>query len=233
MDATAASSSTDWSSIVFYVFLALIGAAIIGAVLYVTVLRGNTIPSGAKEGFQGPVNGPSDIACGQESSEAIAIAEMFAQKRSGTEEGEPDLREFKMILGKLLCLKKDLMGTAQRVDATLYLPYQTTHDRQNPADVAARCFTASIPPRDLDIQFQTWRERAMFLLSRLCTSYNFSMSETEQAKNLFMAVWTDTFAVAKGACLTPDRAPAYGSPRDPKPYSDPEAEQGGPYKGYY
>jgi hypothetical protein len=187
----------------------------------------------APEGFQGPTRGVSAIPCGQESREAIDLVEML-DKKSTTEEGNPDRSEFYLILSKLLCLKHDLVSTAQVVQATTYLPYRNTHDRLNPADVAARCFTKSIPPRDLDISFDTWKQRAIVLISRICTSYGLTSAEAEKAKGLFESIHRDVYSIAQGVCIPPTKAPEYGSPRDPKPFADPsEEEQGGPYTGYY
>lgn len=177
--------------------------------------------------------GVSNIPCGQESAEARALAEMFFNKKSSTEDGGPDLKELNQILSKLCCMKHDLMSPAQVVQNMMYLPYNNTHDRENPADTVGRCFTKSIPPRDLDITFATWKERALTLISRLCTSYNFSSPEADQAMQLFMGVWNDVFSIAKNACSPPQRAPENESPRDPKGHMPESVEELGSYTGYY
>ncbi len=243
MEAAAqpAPSGMDYSSIGFYVVLALVIAGVVGGLLYAFVFRTQTAPAlardgfkGSVEGYQGPAQGVSSIPCGQESAEAQQILRMFVGKVNTTGEGDDDLREFKQILSKLLCLKADLVSTAQMIDKTTYLPYNNSHDRLNPADVAARCFTKSIPPRELEISFETWKQRAGVLISRLCTSFNLSNGESERLMNLFNAIHMDVFAIAQGACVPPLKAPEYGSPRDPKPFSDPEESgQAGPYEGYY
>ena len=194
----------------------------------------NTVPSGKvwKEGFQGPSRGVSDIPCGQESAEAIALAEMFYQHESTTEEGPADLAELKLILSKLCCIKHDLMAPGQVVQSSLALPYQNTHDRENPADTVARCFTKSIPPRDLDISFGTWKTRGLELLNRLCTSYNFRSEDADQAKKYFMTVWTDVFSIAKTVCSPPENNPS-SSPRDLKGFVPESIQELGPYNGYY
>ena len=115
----------------------------------------------------------------------------------------------------------------------MYIGYNNSHDRENPADTVARCFTKSIPPRDLDITFGTWKERAQTLISRLCTSYNFSSAEAEQAMQLFMGVWNDVFSIAKNACSPPPKAPENESPRDPKGRIPKSVEEHGSYTGYY
>ena len=197
------------------------------------VANRNTVPSGKwSEGFQGPARGVSDIPCGQESAEAIALAEMFYGRPSTTEDGSPDLAELKLILSKLCCIKHDLMAPGQVVQNSLALPYQNTHDRENPADTVARCFTKSIPIRDLDISFATWKTRGLELLSKLCTSYNFGPQESEQAKKYFMGTWTDVFSVAKTVCLKSDNKED-NSPRGLIGFTPESVKELGPYKGYY
>lgn len=224
------------SSTGFYIGLSIFVALVVGFAAYMVVSRRNTVPFGpsgsmAKEGFQGPSRGVSDFPCGQESAEAVALAEMF-YGRPSTEEGSPDLKELKVILSKMCCMKHDLMSVSQVVQASMYLPYSNTHDRENPADTVARCFTKGIPPRDLDITFATWRDRARMLLNRLCTSYNFSKGETEEAADYFMRCWSDCFDVAKTVCLTDNKVPS-GSPRDPKGVMPEAVKDLGPYGGYY
>ena len=228
-----AAPSISASSVGFYTVLAIFIALIIGGVSYLLMANKDTVPSGKwNEGFQGPTFGVSHIPCGQESAEASALVQMFVDKESTTEEGNADLAELKLILSKLCCIKHDLMAPAQVIQSTLDLPYQNTHDRENPADLVARCFNKTIPPRDLDISFATWKNRGLELLARSCTSFNLSHEEAEQAKKYFIGVWTDVFAIAKTVSTPPEKASS-DSPRDPAGFT-PESIQGlGPYKGYY
>jgi hypothetical protein len=218
----------------FFVVISLLLTIAVGLIAYVLVAKRNTPPSGdSNEGFQGPSHGVSDIPCGQESSYAIELSELFALKESTTGEGAADLKEFKQILTKLCCMKHDLMGTAQVVQSTLYIPYNNTHDRENTADTVARCFTKSIPPRDLDITFGTWKQRGLVLLKRLCTSYNLSPDEKEQSTRNFNSLWMDVFSIAKNSCSPPEKTPENESPRDAKPHMPEHVEDLGPYTGYY
>ena len=143
------------------------------------------------------------------------------------------MKEFKEILSKLCCMKHDLMSTSQSVQNILYIPYNNSHDRENPADTVARCFTKSIPPRDLDITFGTWKQRGLVLLNKLCTSYNLSPSETENATQNFTGVWIDVFSIAKNACSPPAEGAANESPRDVKGLTPVSVDELGPYNGYY
>jgi hypothetical protein len=228
----------------FFIFVAALIALVTGFVLYMVISRKNTLPSGltgltgtvgpiGQEGFQGPSRGVSTIPCGQESADAIAILDMFASRTSSTEEGSPDLSEFKEILSKLCCMKHDLMSTNQVVASMMTLPYNNAHDRENPADTVARCFTKSMPPRDLDITFGTWKQRGMTLVNRLCTSYSLSSSESEKAMKHFSTLWSDVFDIAKNTCFSSEKAPEYGSPRDPRGFTPGKVEDLGAYSGYY
>lgn len=113
------------------------------------------------------------------------------------------------------------------------MPYNSTHDRENPADTVGRCFTKSIPARDLDITFGTWKERGLFLLNRLCTSYSLSSEESDDVKRHFTGLWIDVFAIAKNGCLMTKEDPVYESPRDPRGFVPETIEDLGSYKGYY
>jgi hypothetical protein len=229
-----AGSTITTSSTTFFVVVAVLIGIIAGLIAHVVLSKRNTTPSGSQEGFQGPAKGVSHIPCGQESSEAIALLEIFANKTSSTGEGLPDLSELKEILSKLCCLKHDLMAPTQVVQSMLYLPYNNTHDRENPADTVARCFTKSIPPRDLDITFGTWKKRALTLINRLCTSYKLSGRESENLVNHFNNLWIDVFAIAKNACVPSSQdGSSFVSPRDVKGFTPETVEELGPYTGYY
>jgi hypothetical protein len=232
MEVSAYQTLSDSS---FFTAIAVLIGLACGILAFMILSRRYTVPSGSwmLEGFQGPSNGVSDISCGQESAHAIAISELFSGKMSVTEEGSADLKELKLILSKLCCLKHDLMSASQSVQGMLYLPYSNTHDRENPADVAGRCFTKSIPARDLDIAFGTWKERGLFLVNRLCTSYNLVSSESDTVVRHFKGLWIDVFSIAKNGCLVTKEDPVYESPRDPKGHVPEDVEELGPYKGYY
>lgn len=215
-----------------YFLVALLAAIVAAGVAYVIISKNKTVASGNWEGFQGPAKGVSDIPCGQESSYAASLSELFASKQSSTEEGAADLTEFKLILSKLCCMKHDFMSTNRVVRSTLSLPFSTSHDRENPADTVARCFTNSLPPRDLDIAFETWRDRGLTLLDRLCTSFSLSNSESDKAKNDFMSLWSDTYDIARSVCV-PCKKPEVSSPRDPKGFTPESIKDLGTYLGYY
>jgi hypothetical protein len=226
-------------STTLYFFVSLLAAAVALLVAYVSINNNGTIGSGkweggstATEGFQGPTAGVSHIPCGQESSFVTNLADLFSTKKSTTEEGEADLTEFNLILSKLCCMKKDLMSTNRVVRATLHIPFVTAHDREYIGDTVGRCFSNSLPPRDLDIIFETWRDRGLTLLDKLCTSYDLSESEAGDAKEDFMSVWSDSYDVARTVCI-PCKKVDDSSPRDPKGFVTESIRDLGVYLGYY
>ena len=225
-------ASGSIKSFFFYGFIALVISLAVWSISSVIISKWNTAPSGQWEGFQGPSLGVSDISCGQESAEAVALSDLFATKKSTTGDGKDDLKEFKLILSKLCCMKHDLVSPSQAVSATLRIPYKTSHDRENPADTVARCFTKSVPIRDLDITFGTWKDRGDALLRKLCTSYNLSNDESTKAMKLFMTCWMDTFSIAKEVCVVPDGAESV-NPRDLHGVTPEKIKDLGKYNGYY
>ncbi len=75
-------------------------------------LSGADVP---KEGFVGGVVvGAGEPDCLRTSSEAAQVYAIFANRRSSTEEGPADFEEFRLLLSKLSCFKKDLIGTWSR-----------------------------------------------------------------------------------------------------------------------
>ena len=66
------------------------------------------------------------------------------------------------------------------------------------------CFTHSIPARDLDIVFITWRDRGRVLLRKLCTEANLSEPEVVNMEAQFNALWSDVYDIAKSRCLKTD-----------------------------
>ena len=225
-------------STTLYFLISLLAGAIALLIGFVTINKTGTLGSGtwhagaSREGFQGPTRGVSDIPCGQESSFAISISDLFSTKKSTTEEGEADLTEFKIILSKLCCLKKDLMSPNRMVSATLKIPFVTVHDREYIGDTVGRCFSNSLPPRDLDIIFATWKDRGLTLVDKLCTSYNLTDSETVSLNNDFMSLWSDSYDVARNVCA-PSKGVDSSSPRDPKGFIPETIRDLGVYLGYY
>lgn len=181
-------------------------AALVGLVVYFVVGRADTKP--IKQGFYGgPIAGTSSFPCSRMSSEAEELVAMFSSRQlSVGEEGREDLESLKMCLAKMCCFKQDVMSPAQTLMAAKELGFSTHMDIQPVADLTARCFSKTIPERDLSIQFMKWRDYGYDMIRRLCTAGGLSEAEVKRAEKLFAASWKDVENVAQTQCL--------GSPPD-------------------
>jgi hypothetical protein len=166
-----------------------------------------------KEGFAGPAKGVGMPDCLHTSSQCAELSEMLNSRRSTTEEGPDDLRELNVILSKISCLKRDLMGNAKVVQATRYQPFSTSHDMEPVAETAARCFSRTIPQRDLSLSLEKWGSRGTFLIKRCCTSLKMSDGEEEKALQLFGQAMADLSDIALGECCTTADAVIGGVPQ--------------------
>jgi len=225
-----------------YMALALIViVTVIGVGWYVLYGRAMTMPNISpfedkkKEGFYGGVAVGAGVPdCLRTSVEGARLHSMFATKVSGFEEGPADFKELTLLLSQLSCFKKDLMGVAKQVEATRYQPFATQLDMEPIAETTARCFAKTIPPRDLELAFDKWSKRGIFLITRLCTSANLTESEVATAEKLFRAFIADIKDVATDACLTGTptiQAQPQLNPRDARAF-DP-GTSGREYFGYY
>ena len=213
--------------------LATVVAVVAAAVGFTMWSTAQTMPK-VSEGFGGVAVGSGMPECLRASSEGAQVADFFTGKTSTVEEGADDLRELLLLLSKLSCFKKDLMGVAGVVEATRYQPYSTSHDIEPVAETTARCFAKTIPPRDLDISFDKWESRGNALLRRLCTAYDVSSKDNQMVKSKFAAMIADIKDVAKGVCFV-------GIPiiegkkqgRVTQGYAPPGLEELGEYKGRY
>ena len=155
----------------------------------------------AEEGFFGGVAvGSGHPDCSRTLPETSEIMGVLLN-RIKLEEGPADYREFQLILSKLACLKKDLLSPSGIVEATRYQAFEPAHDREPVAEVCATCLNQTIPARDLDIIFATWRDRGNVLLRKLCTEASLSEVEVKKLEKLYAKAWMDVYDIAKGRCL--------------------------------
>jgi hypothetical protein len=160
------------------------------------------------EGFFGGVargsGHPDCLRTLPEGSEILDTLLSRVQANPGVSDGSADYREFQLILSKLGCLKKDLMSPSGIVDATRYQAFETAHDRINVAEVCGMCLNQTIPSRDLDIVFATWRDRGKVLLRKLCTEAQLNQVELNRVEDLFHKAWSDVYDISKSKCLKTD-----------------------------
>jgi hypothetical protein len=166
-----------------------------------------------------------------EGSQILDALQSKGAQVATVEEGNADLAELQLILSKLGCLKKDLLSPSGIVDATRYQAFETAHDRQNVAEVCGMCLNQTIPARDLDIIFATWRDRGNLLLRRLCTAAQLKEAEVVHLEKLFKAAWEDVYDVSKSRCLKTKFAVQL--PSDVGAFEPPALKDARQYDGYY
>jgi hypothetical protein len=96
------------------------------------------------------------------------------------------------------------MSPSGIVEATRYQAFETAHDRINVAEVCGMCLNQTIPSRDLDIVFATWRDRGRVLLRKLCTEAQLDEKGFVRVEELFNKAWSDVYDIAKSRCLKTD-----------------------------
>jgi hypothetical protein len=112
-----------------------------------------------------------------------------------------EYREMTLLLSKMACLREDLESPAQTVHVTKTVAFETAHDRMAVAELCGMCFNRSVGLRDLDIVFETWRDRGEVLLRRLCTLADLSEAKVVELEGFFKATLERIYGVAKGRCL--------------------------------
>jgi hypothetical protein len=188
------------------------------------------------EGFAAPaVVGPGTLNCLQTSKDCAALSDLLHSKQMTAEEGPDDLRELDLILSKISCFKRDLLGNAGVVEATRYQPFSTAHDLEPVAETTARCFARTIPQRDLALSLDKWGSRGTFLLKRLCTAEKLSDAEETDALTMFGDAMRDITDIAMGKCCNSDVGVIAGQPqpRMVGGYETPAVSGLRQYTGYY
>lgn len=181
----------------------LVGAILIVAVIVkivVTVVYQTPRYPRVDEGFYGGIpRGSGHPDCLRDMPEASQLLDMLAK---GTQ--SDNYRELELLLSKMACLKKDLLSVSGQVNATRFQAFDTNHDRIAVAELAGMCMSKNIPSRDLDITFQTWRDRGAKLIALCAVESNVAEPMVEQAEHLFQRVWKDLYDVAQSQCIKTD-----------------------------
>jgi hypothetical protein len=203
-----------------------------------TAEPGAPVGAPSVEGFwAGPARGAGVPDCMQTLADGARVYELLSKKSAGsTEEGPDDLRELALILSKLACFKRDLMGAAGVVEATRYQPFSTAHDMEPVAETTARCFAKTIPQRDLQLTLDKWGSRGTFLLKRLCTSEMLTEAEEEEALQAFGRAMADVGDVAMSVCCNATGVAKLAGENQPRMvggYEPPGTAGLREYKGYY
>ena len=157
------------------------------------------------EGFYGgAVHGTGIPDCLRTLPEASRLLEIVGGVKGYPSDGSADYQEFTLILSKLACLKKDLLSPSGIVEATRYQAFETAHDRVAVAELCSMCLSHTVAPRDLDISFATWRDRAKVLMRKLCTEANLAETDVVQAEKLFTSIFDDVYHISTSKCLKTD-----------------------------
>lgn len=215
-----------------WILYGILIAALVFTVVYLFVGRADTRP--ITQGFYGgPINGTSQLPCGRMSAEAEQVMAIFTSKQLTVKQNE-DLHDLRNLLSKLCCLKQDLMAPQHLIAATKELGFETHMDIQPLADLTARCFSKTIPDRDLQIQFIKWRDYGVDLIRRLCTAASLSEQEVLHVEKLFFAAWKDVYEVSQSTCLSSVGEGAFKqSPHEAGAHIPENIKDLGPYDGLY
>lgn len=221
-------SALDVITLLSSVFLVVVIVLIVNIVLE----RSQTLPI-VQPFYGGAITGSSNLSCGRMSSEAENLYAMFLTKSvKGFEGASDDMRELKMLLSKLCCFKQDLMAPQQTITAVKELGFVTQQDIQPIGDLTGRCFSKTIPERDLSLQIIKWRNAGKVLIHRLCTEANLSEGEATSAEKIFASLISDIDDVSRTQCLG-------GLPKDvkgrfdPDPMTTKDVDDLGKYDGLY
>jgi hypothetical protein len=211
--------------------LALLVAGIAAGLSYMSLTRE---PPRIQGFYGGAAGGTGSIRCEKVSKEAAELSALFSGRAGSTEEAEPDLREFRILLGQLACFKKDLVSPSGIVEATRKSEFRTSLNLEPLGETTARCYAKTIPPRDLELVFEKWSKRGDLLLRRLCASYDLKSAEIDRAERVLRALIADVADIARGACLK-GKVEIAGTPgpRDARPRVPGDVFDLGPYDGYY
>ena len=216
-----------------FILLAAIISVVATFIGYQLWIGSKTMPS-PLEGFAGPSKGAGGPDCLRTSSEAAKLYELIHSRGPNTEEGPDDIRELSVLLGKLACFKRDLMSPSGIVEATWKQPFNTSQDMEPIAETTARCFSKTIPKRDLDLSLEKWTSRGTMLVKRTCTSIRLSDSEYHTAISLFKAVIQDVTDIAYSVCQKKDVIIAgQPGPRMVQGFEPPTLSMLQEYKGRY
>lgn len=224
-------SSSFFQGSTMWVIGGIVVAVLIGVTVYLMLGRAETRP--VVSGFYGgPINGTSELPCGRMSVEAEQIMAFFHSKQFTNK--QDNLHDLRNLLSKMCCLKQDLMAPQQTITAVKELGFATHMDIQPVADLTARCFSKTIPERDLSIQFEKWRDFGLDMIRRLCTAANLSEAEVKHVESLFKKCWSDVQDVAMTTCLSSVGEGAFKqSPHEAAPRTPEDLGELSPYDGYY
>ena len=213
------------------IFTWILFAVLVGAIVYlfVNIPRYSAI---GKEGFYGGAAvGSGTPDCSRTLNGSALLLDSLNLPTACKDSVTADYKELELILGKMGCLKKDLMSPSGIVEATRYQPFATSHDIQQIHEISAMCLNTTIAPRDLDIAFGKWRDRAILLIKRLSISIELKEGQVKKLEALFSNLWSDVYDVAQGRCIR--KIETVDMKSGPAPRTPEQIVDLRPYNGYY
>ena len=196
------------------------------------------------ETFGGVAVGSGSPDCMRDSLNASKVYEILSSKINmnselkdmdeSQQEARENFDELVLILSKTCCLKHDIMGPSGIIEATRYQKYSTAHDIEQVSETTARCFSKSIPIRDIDIIFEKWDTRSKTLLTIITTSVKLSDSELNDIKKALSDHMADVYDIMKSQCIKGDiNIGGIKGPREAQPYEPLNLIENRTYEGYY
>ena len=220
----------------------LVIAVIVGAVvslMYSTPVYPR-LPTGSVYGAEGfvPRNVSEGLRALPEAEELLSFLDRAAGgagKGAGAGAGESRSAirsELELLLHKMTALVADLTSSERLVNQTRHLPFETAHDRLVVGELCGMCLQQTMSARDLDILLETWRERGLLLLRKLCTVENLSETDALFSEKLWSRASDRVRDVATAKCVKPLPSLALGA-RDAVPFEPVRLQGAQPYTYTY
>lgn len=220
----------------------LVIAVIVGAVvslMYSTPVYPR-LPTGSVYGAEGfvPRNVSEGLRALPEAEELLSFLDRAAGgagKGAGAGAGESRSAirsELELLLHKMAALVADLTSSERLVNQTRHLPFETAHDRLVVGELCGMCLQQTMSARDLDILLETWRERGLLLLRKLCTVENLSETDALFSEKLWSRASDRVRDVATAKCVKPLPSLALGA-RDAVPFEPVRLQDAQPYTYTY
>lgn len=220
----------------------LVIAVIVGAVvslMYSTPVYPR-LPTGSVYGAEGfvPRNVSEGLRALPEAEELLSFLDRAAGgagKGAGKGAGESRSAirsELELLLHKMAALVADLTSSERLVNQTRHLPFESAHDRLVVGELCGMCLQQTMSTRDLDILLETWRERGLLLLRKLCTVENLSETDALFSEKLWSRASDRVRDVATAKCVKPLPSLALGA-RDAVPFEPVRLQGAQPYTYTY
>ena len=193
------------------------------------------LPTGSTYGVEGfvPRNVSESLRALPEAEELLSFLDKAGTGAGSGKRSQNAVRsELELLLHKMAALVADLTSSEQLVNQTRHLPFETAHDRLVVGELCGMCLQQTMSARDLDILLETWRERGVLLLRKLCTIENLSETDVLFSEKLWTKASERVRDVATARCVKPLPSLALGA-RDAVPFEPVRLQGAQPYTYTY